>query len=80
MRMLPLLALSAFSVAAITPAVAQSGMMSHDMKSGSTMKMSQHDMRMMKTCKSMSHSRMMKNASCKKMAKMHPGMMKPGMK
>lgn len=76
MKMTTLIAMSALSIVAAAPAVAQDAMMKDGMKSGSMMKMSAADTRKMKACNAMSHGRMMKNAGCKKMMKMHPDMMK----
>ena len=68
-------ALLATSLAA--PAAAQmkdkGSMMMSDSK---MMKMSAMDMKMMKSCKRMSHKMMMKSRGCMKMMKMHPDMMK----
>ena len=75
MRITTLLALSALSLAA-APAVAQDGMMKDGMTSGSMMKMSKADTKKMKMCSAMPHDKMMKNAGCTKMMKMHPEMMK----
>lgn len=76
MRISTLLAMSALSLAAAAPAIAQDAMMKDGMKSGSMMKMSAADTKKMNACNAMSHDKMMKNASCKKMMKMHPDMMK----
>ena len=76
MRITTLLALSALSLAAAAPAVAQDAMMKDGMKSGSMMKMSAADTKKMKSCNAMSHDRMIKNAGCARMMKMHPDMMK----
>jgi hypothetical protein len=76
MRILTLLAISAFSVAAAAPVMAQDAMMKGGMKSDSMMKMSAADTRKMHKCNAMSHDMMMKNAGCMKMMKMHPDMMK----
>ena len=48
------------------------------MSSGSGMKMSMKDKKMMTKCQAMDHDMMMKNAGCTKMMKMHPDMMKGG--
>lgn len=76
MRITTLLAMSALSLAIAAPAVAQDAMMKDGMKSGSMMKMSASDTKKMKACNAMSHDKMMKNAGCAKMMKMHPDMMK----
>ena len=76
MRIATLLAMSALSLAVAAPAVAQDAMMKDGMKSGSMMKMSAADTEKMKACNAMSHDKMMKNAGCAKMMKMHPDMMK----
>ena len=57
----------------------QSGSMDKGaMSSGSDMKMSMADKKMMTKCQKMSHAMMMKNKGCMKMMKMHPDMMKSG--
>lgn len=76
MRMFTLLAISAISIAAITPVLAQGTMMKDGMKSDEMMKMSDADMKKMKTCQAMSHEMMTKDAGCEQMMKMHPDMMK----
>ncbi|WP_416462954.1 hypothetical protein [Sphingomonas sp. VDB2] len=76
MRILTLIAISAMSIAAATPALAQDAMMKGGMKSDKMMKMSAADTRKMQSCQAMSHDMMMKNAGCKKIMKMHPDMMK----
>lgn len=76
MRILTLVAISAMSIAAATPALAQDAMMKGGMKSDKMMKMSAADTKKMKSCQAMSHDMMMKDAGCKKMMKMHPDMMK----
>lgn len=48
------------------------------MSSGSGMKMSMSDKKMMKKCNGMSHDMMMKSKGCMKMMKMHPDMMPSG--
>ncbi len=48
------------------------------MESG--MQMSEADMRMMASCKAMTREAMMKNSKCMEMMRMHPEMMKDGMK
>ena len=65
------------------PAFAQmsnDSMMKKDgmMSSGSHMKMSMKDKKMMTKCQGMGHDMMMKNAGCTKMMKMHPDMMPNG--
>ncbi len=75
MRVLTLIAASAFAVSLAAPAMAQDNMSSGAMASSSSMKMSPMMMKKMNKCKAMSHDMMMKNASCMKMAKMHPEMM-----
>lgn len=74
MRMITLMAMATVSLAAAMPALAQDAMMKDSMKSGA-MKMSAADTKAMKTCKAMSHTRMMKDARCKRLMKMHPEMM-----
>ncbi len=76
MRILTLVAISAMSIAAATPALAQDAMMKGGMKSDKMMKMSDTDTKKMKMCQAMPHDKMMKNAGCMKMMKMHPDMMK----
>ena len=73
MRILTLLTVSALSLAAAAPAIAQDAMMKDNMAPTSHMTMSQK--RTMKKCGAMSHDMMMKNAGCMKMMKMHPEMM-----
>jgi hypothetical protein len=76
MRTLTLLAVSALALAATAPAFAQQGAMMHDgMQSGAMSHMSAADTRRMHNCMAMSHSRMMRSASCRRMAQMHPEMM-----
>ena len=70
MRITTLLVMSALSLAAAAPAVAQNAMMKDGMKSGSMMKMSAANTKKMKACNAMSHDKMMKNAGCAKMMKM----------
>ena len=72
MRILTLIAMTVLSAAAV-PAVAQDAMMAHG-----AMKMSAADQKKMDACGAMSHDKMMKNAGCKKLMKMHPDMMKGG--
>lgn len=88
MRMMTLIAMSAMSIAAAAPAVAQDAMMNHSTPSGSMMnhstpagsmmRMSAADQRRMRACNAMPHARMMKNARCARMMKMHPDMMHHG--
>lgn len=72
---------AAAALLAAAPAFAQmssgDSMSSGSMKSGS-MKMSAKDKKMMTKCQGMSNDMMMKNKSCMKMTKMHPGMMSNG--
>lgn len=83
MKSIKLMCAAAMLAGAIgAPAIAQ---MSNDamvkkdgMMSGSHMKMSMKDKKMMAKCNGMSHNMMMKNAGCMKMMKMHPDMMKTG--
>ncbi|MEO6092733.1 MAG: hypothetical protein ABIT04_11260 [Novosphingobium sp.] len=76
MRTLTLLTVSAMAFAATAPAFAQQDPMMHDgMRSGAMAHMSKADMRRMHSCMAMSHSRMMRSASCRRMARMHPDMM-----
>lgn len=74
MRTTILLAISALTVSTV-PALAQDAMMKKDTMSSGQMKMSAADMRKMKSCRAMSHDRMMKDAGCARMMKMHPEMM-----
>lgn len=76
MRILTLIAISAMSIATVTPALAQDAMMKGGMKSDKVMKMSAADTKKMKMCQAMPHDKMMKNVGCMKMSKMHPDMMK----
>lgn len=78
MRMITLIAISAMSIAAVSPAFAEDSMMKGGMKSDKMMKMSAADTKKMEACKAMPSDKMMKNAGCKKMMKMHPDMMKSG--
>ncbi len=75
MKMITLIAMSAMSIAAAAPALAQDSMMKDGMKSDKMMKMSAADTKKMNSCQAMTHDAMMKSASCKKMMKMHPDMM-----
>lgn len=84
MRIFTLLAVSALSLAAATPALAQQGMakdnmMKDGMHAQPAMRMSAADARQMRSCKAMSHTRMMHNARCARMMRMHPDMMSDGM-
>ena len=74
MRIMTLIAISALSITAVAPAVAQDAMMKDGMKPG--MKMSAADMKKMKSCNAMSHDMMMKDSKCAAMMKAHPDMMK----
>ena len=76
MRIATLIALSTLSLAVAAPVAAEDAMMKDGMKSGAMMKMSASDKRKMKACNAMPHAKMMKNARCAKMMKMHPSMMK----
>lgn len=77
MRISTSIALTAMSIAAAAPALAADPMMKKDnMSSGSMMQMSAADTKKMKMCNAMPHDKMMKNAGCVKMMKMHPDMMK----
>ena len=69
MRSTILIAISALSMGAV-PALAQDAMM----KSGQA-KMSTADTKKMKSCQAMSRDKMMKNAGCARMMKMHPDTM-----
>ena len=73
-----LIAMAALMMIGGTPALAQD-MMSGDAMKAKPMKMSAAQMKQMKACQAMSHDRMMKNAGCKKMMRMHPDMMKGDM-
>ena len=78
MRMMTLIAMSAMSLAGAAPAFAQDAMMNHSTPAGSMMRMSAADQRRMRACNAMPHARMMRNARCAKMMKMHPDMMRHG--
>ncbi|MBV1686780.1 hypothetical protein KRR38_03605 [Novosphingobium sp. G106] len=75
MRILTILALSAMSFSTAAPVFAQDTMMKDGMHSGAMAHMSAADTRRMNSCKAMSHDAMMRNASCRRMAQMHPDMM-----
>ncbi|WP_068076832.1 hypothetical protein [Novosphingobium lentum] len=75
MRILTLLALSALSLATTAPAFAEEAMMKDGMHHGAMVHMSAADTRRMQTCNAMSHDRMMRSASCRRVARMHPDMM-----
>lgn len=76
MRTLTLLAISAMALATNAPAFAQQGAMMHDgMQSGAMAHMSAADTRRMHSCMAMSHDRMMRSASCRRMSQMHSEMM-----
>jgi hypothetical protein len=76
-----LCAAASLALIAGAPAFAQDAMGKDSMNkggtasSGSGMKMSAKDKKMMTKCQGMDHGMMMKNASCMKMMKMHPDMM-----
>ena len=74
MRVTTLLAISALPFVVAAPAIAQDAMMKDGMKAP-MMKMSAAETKQMKSCNAMSHEKMMKNAGCVKMMKMHPDMM-----
>ena len=67
---------AAAMLASVVAAPALAQMASGSMMSGDHMKMSKMDQKKMAKCNAMSHEKMMKNASCTKMMKMHPDMMK----
>lgn len=71
-----IVAASAIATALFMAAPAAAQMSSGSMSSDKGMKMSAADMRMMKSCKRMSHDKMMKNQKCMDMMRMHPDMMK----
>ena len=71
-----ILTLFALSLATTAPALAQDAMMKDGMHPAGKTHMSAADMRRMQTCNAMSHERMMRSASCRRVAKMHPDMMK----
>ena len=70
MRMMTLIAISALSITAAAPGIAQDAMM----KDGK--KMSAAETKKMNACNAMSHEKMMKNKGCAAMMKAHPDMMK----
>ena len=76
MRTLILLALTGMSFAITAPASAQDGMMSGGMHPGAMAHMSAADTHRMQSCSAMSHARMMRSASCRRMMRMHPDMMR----
>ncbi len=76
MKMNILLAISALSAAVAMPAVAQDAMMKDGMKPDKMTAMSAADTKKMNACQAMTHDAMMKSATCKKMMKMHPDMVK----
>ena len=82
MKSIKLMCAAAMLAGAIgAPAFAQmsnDSMMKKDGMSGSHMKMSAADKKMMTKCSGMSHDMMMKDKGCMKMMKMHPDMMKTG--
>lgn len=75
MRTTILIAISALTMGAV-PALAQDTMMKKDSMQSGQMTMSATEMKKMKSCQAMSHEKMMKNAGCARMMKMHPDMMK----
>lgn len=75
MRTLTLLAISAMSLATAAPAFAEDPMMKDGMHSGAMAQMSAADTRRMNSCNAMSHESMMRSATCRRMARMHPDMM-----
>ena len=62
---------AAGSASAQTPPMKSDGMMKSD-----SMKMSKHQMKMMKKCMAMGHDKMMADKKCEAMADKHPDMMK----
>lgn len=76
MRIFTILAISAMSLAASAPAMAQGAMAKEGAMHGGMPRMSAADTRMMNNCKAMSHERMMRNRGCARMMRMHPDMMK----
>mgnify|MGYP000470418880 CR=1 FL=1 len=75
MRILSLLAISAISLVTTAPAFAEADMMKAGAHPSAMMHMSAADTRRMKSCNAMSHKRMMRSATCRKLMQMHPDMM-----
>ena len=75
MRILNLLAISAISLATTAPAFAEADMMNAGAHPTTMMHMSASDTRNMKRCNAISHQRMMRSATCRRLAQMHPDMM-----
>ena len=75
MRTLTLLLVSAMSLAASAPDLAEAATMKDGMHGGAMAHMSAADTRRMQRCNAMSHTRMMHNPSCERMMRMHPEMM-----
>jgi len=75
MRVFTLFAISTMSLAIAGPAVAQDSMMKDGMHSGAMAQISAADTRRMHSCNAMSHERMMRSPTCRRMAQMHPEMM-----
>ena len=76
MRIITLLAISTMSLVSAAPAFAEGAMMKDGMHAGAMMHMSAAETRRMNKCQAMSHEHMMRSATCRRMAKMHPDMMK----
>lgn len=70
--------LAALTLAAAGGAYAQTPMKSDGMMKSGSMKMSTSDMKMMKRCNAMGHTKMMADGKCKMMMNQHPDMMKSG--
>ena len=75
MRNFTLLALSVAALSATAPAFAEANMMKDAMHPAAMTHMSKADAHRMKSCSAMSHKRMMRSATCRRLAKMHPEMM-----
>ena len=75
MRTLTLLAMSVISLAAAAPSLAQDAMAKDGMHAGAMAHMSAANTRQMQRCNAMTHTRMMHNRTCARMARMHPSMM-----
>lgn len=78
MRNFTLLVMTALTLAATAPASAQKGMMKDEMHPAAMTHATAADTRRMKSCNAMSHKQMMRSATCRRLAKMHPEMMHHG--
>jgi hypothetical protein len=75
MRVFTLIAISTMSFAIAGPAFAQDSMTKEGTHPGAMAHMSAADTRRMHSCNAMSHERMVRSPTCRRMAQTHPEMM-----